>query len=324
MAPLNWNMKQIITVLFLTLCIVTNSFAQDEELQKKNLPDTILSPIRVLEMPEPFDGQKALQKLFPGKYYNLSSGDYNNELISWECKSCETQYLLDVNEADRYDFPYKEGVATRLLKVISYTDSSGTKYKMLTFNHSWYDADGAQTSRFTGGTLGLAKFVLIGGKWVMKFYQPAIGAYGAFSRCPEPEPMLIGHDQYAFMLKMQNGGGGGPFSTHLFLIAGTGGEYKEVFAAYDVGRTEGPWEEPNATWDVKYSIPESGKRFFRDIIVTMKGEYLANDIESLPEEVQAPAKATGKKKGHFTVTRRYVFKWGKGYQVVPGSKAILD
>lgn len=317
-------MKHFITALILSSCIVTNSFAQYPAEQKKNLPDSILSPTRVLELPDPFNEQKALQQLFPGKYYNLSTKDYKNELINWECKSCKTQSLIDINEEAPFDFPYKEGVATRLLNTISYSDSAGTQYKMLFFNHSWYDAEGFQVSRFTGGTLGLAKFVLTGNKWVMKFFQPAIGAYGAFSQCPKPVPVMIGHDQYAFMLTVQNGPGGGPFASSYFLIAGTGGAYKEVMSAYAVGMTADGEEDPAPTWDATYSVPESDKRFFRDILVTFKGEYVSNAIDGLPEEVRAPAKATGKKKGRFTMTKRYVFKWGKGYQPTADVKVTVN
>jgi len=310
-----YTMKQILSGLILSLGIVTSCFAQDGEILKKNLSDTVLSPTRLLDIPGAFDGQKVLQQLFPGKYYNLSSGNYNNELISWECKNCKTLQLIDMNEESTYAFPYEEGVATRLLNVMTYKDSSGTEYKMLAFNHSWYDADGAQTSRFTGGTLGRAKFTHIGNVWSMKFFQPAIGAWGAFSSCPTPKPVLIGHDQYAFMLVVQNGPGGGPFYDHLFLIAGTGGAYKQVMATYGVGRTKSDDEGGSSEWTYEYSVPESEKRFFRDILVTIKGEYVAGVVESLSDALQAKIKAKGKKKGHFKETSRYVFKWGKGYQL---------
>jgi hypothetical protein len=316
-------MKRILFGLLLSVGIVTTCFAQDDgPLEMKNVSDTILSSTRKLDIPEPFDAQKTLLKLFPGKYYNLSHGEYKNELINWECKSCKGQSYIDANEDESYQFPYEAGVATRVLNVISYKDSSGTQYKMLTFNHSEYDADGAQTSRFTGGTLGIAKFSLSGKVWSMKFFQPAIGAYGAFSSCPLPKPVLIGHDQYAFMLKVVNGGAGGPFQGNLFLIAGTGGTYKQILAVYGVERTEVSEDEGMSSWSCEYNSPESDKRFFRDIIVTMKGVYKSTDIESLPEEVQPYVKTN--KKGKFTAVRRYVYKWGKGYQLQGPAGVTVD
>lgn len=305
------TMKRLIISLCCSLAIVTSCFAQDGELELKNISDTMLSPTRVLEVPDPFDGIKTLQKLFPGKYYDLKSSSYRNQLINWESKSYKPKAYIDINEDEQYNFPYEAGTATRLLNVMSYKDSAGTQYKMLTFNHSEYDADGGQTVRFRGGTLGIAKFSLSGKVWSMKFFQPAIGAYGAFSQCPTPQPVLIGHDQYAFMLKSQNGPGGGPFRTTLFLIAGTGGAYKQVLSVYGAESTGGGEDEDLSSWTCTYNSPESDKRFFRDIIVTMKGKYTSGDIESLPEEVQPHVKTN--KKGTFTLVRRYVFKWGKGY-----------
>lgn len=304
------------TCLLLSLFLTTTCFAQDE-LKKKNVSDTILQQNRTLEMPDPFDATKALLKLFPGKYYNLSD-KYINDLISWECKTCITKSYNDVNEDGNSPFPFKEGVATRLINIMSYEDSSGTRYKVISFNHSEYDADGAQTSRFTGGLLGLAKFVLINDKWVLKFFQPAIAAYGAFSQCPRPTAVLIGQDQYAFMLKHSNGGGGGPFDGALFLIAGANGAYQQVMAAYGVERTE---VEDGSFWSCEYSVPVSEKKFFRDIIITIKGTYKSTDTESLPDEIKPLVK--GKKQGGFMMEQRYVYKGSKGYVLQLPVKASL-
>jgi hypothetical protein len=315
-------MKQLFLGLLCSLGLVSNCLAQDGDLTKENLSDTILLPTRTLEIAEPFDGQKALRQLFPGKYYNLSSGEYKNELVNWECKTCKPRSYIDVNEDESYDFPYAEGVATRMLNVMSYSDSAGTQFKMLAFNHSAYDPDGGMTSRFTGGTLGLAKFSRSGNVWSMKFFQPAIGAYGAFSKCPVPVPVLIGHDQYAFMLKMFNGGAGGPFSGSLFLIAGANGAYQQVMAVYEVERTKVDESEGMSSWTCEYNAPQSNKRFFRDIIITIKGTYKSTDLESLPDEVKPYTKTN--KQGKFTLVRRYVYKWGKGYQFQGPAGVTVD
>jgi hypothetical protein len=305
--------------LLLSLFLATTCFAQDE-LKKKNVSDTILMQNRTLAMPDPFDATKALLQLFPGKYYNLSKDKYINDLIGWECKGCKTKEYTDVNEDAAPAFPFKEGVATRLININSYQDSTGTKYKVISFNHSEYDSEGIQTSRFTGGLLGLAKFALVNNQWVLKFFQPAIGAYGAFSQCPKPAAVLIGHDQYAFMIKHSNGGGGGPFDGTFYLIAGANGAYQQVMAAYGIERTEGG-EELGSVWTAEYSVPDSDKRFFRDIIVTIKGTCRSNDTESLPDEVVKLIK--GKKEGKFVVEQRYVYKGSKGYVLQTPAKASL-
>lgn len=313
-------MKHVFFGLLLSLGIITNCTAQEGDLQKKNLSDTILLPTRTLQVKGTFDGLKVLRLLFPGKYYDLSSGNYKNQLINWECKNCKPKPYIDENEGSSYDFPYAEGTATRLLKVYSYKDSSGTEYKMLTFNHSEFDPDGAQISRFTGGTIGFAKFTLVDSVWTLKYFQPAAGAYGAFSQCPTPELLLIGHDQYAFMLKSSNGGAGGPFYGNLYLIAGADGTYKEVLSANWVERTN--VDENMSAWTCTYSAPLSNKRFFRDIIVTIKGNYNADDSEDLPDEVKPYAK--NNKKGKFTLAKRYVYKWGKGYQFQGPAGVTVD
>jgi hypothetical protein len=313
------GMKQLITGLLFSILLTTTCFAQDE-LKKKNVSDTILRQDRKLEMPSPFDATKALLKLFPGKYYNLSK-EYTNDLISWECKGCATKQYEDVNDDANGPFPYSDGVATRLLNIMNYKDSAGTQYKVITFNHSIYDTDGAQTGRFTGGLLGLAKFVLVDSIWQLRFFQPAIGAYGAFSSCPKPTAVLIGKDQYAFMLKNSNGPGGGPFDGTLFLIAGTGGAYQQIMAAWGVERTEVGDDEGQSSWTYDYSIPVSEKKFFRDIIVTIKGTYKSTDTDHMFDELKPLVK--GKKTGKFMIVQRYVYKGSKGYVLQTPSTATL-
>src|SRR6185503_3756970 len=147
--------------------------------------------------------------LFPGKWYDLSArSGYKDQLISWYCPACKTAIYTDANTeyGDTIQFPYPGGVATRLINVFSYTDSSGKQYKLISFNHSAYDPDGLQTSRFTGGLLGMAKFVRIDSGWQLQIFQPAIGAYGSFSQAPAPEPIRIGDHQYAYMIPHVNGG----------------------------------------------------------------------------------------------------------------------
>lgn len=305
-------MKRIFTALLLHACVLTAGYAHaiDEDLKKKNLSDTVLLG-RHLVVPDPFDAEKALQQLFPGYYYDLSSDNYTNKLISWECNTCTPKECFDVNGMEENVFPNKNGVATRLLNVMDFSDSAGMKYKVISFNHSEYDADGVMTSRFTGGILGMAKFMLTPEGWKLRIFQPVIRAYGAFSHCPTPEPLLIGRDQYAFVIKHMNGGAGGPFSGAYFLIAGANGSYQQVMAAYGVERTEGGEDDPTCNWKSELSCPVSDKQFFRDIIVTTKGTYYTSDKEGMPDLVRSKLK--GKTKGTFTIVQKYVYK-SKGYE----------
>lgn len=315
--------------LFVMLCmqagLMATCFGQvpEDGLKKKNISDTFLLRTRTLLQQGTFNGQSALLQLFPGKHYRLVSDKYVNEMINWECKNCKAQMYEDVNEDNVGNFPYKEGVATRLMNVMDFKDSSGQQYKVISFNHSEFDADGAQVSRFTGGLLGLAKFVQTDQGWNLRMFQPAIKAYGAFSSCPTPTPLLIGTDQYAFMLKHSNGGGGGPFDGTYFLIAGVNGGYQQVMAAYGIERTEGGVEEgPQSFWTSTYSVPASDKKYFRDIVITMKGTASATDTDRLPDEVKVLLK--GKKTAHFTAEQRFVYKGAtKGYQLQLPVKASL-
>lgn len=295
--------------------------AEDETLKKKNLSDTVLLA-RNLVVPDPFDAQKALQQLFPGYYYNLSSDNYTNELISWECRTCTPKACADVNQVEETVFPASSGVATRLINVMDFSDSAGGKYKVISFNHSDYDADGIQTSRFTGGILGMAKFMLTPQGWKLRMFQPEIGAYGAFSQCPTPIPLLIGQDQYAFVIKHLNGGAGGPFNGAYFLIAGANGAYKQVMAVYGVERTEGGEVEPNCNWKSEFRCPVSDKKYFRDIIVTTKGAYYTSDKEGMPDEVSRRLK--GKKQGTFTIEQTYVYKGSKGYEAQGEARCTVN
>jgi len=294
--------------------MVNVGYAQsdEEELQRtKNVSDTILIPTRQLIMPEPFDAQAALLKLFPGRYYKMKR-DFKNELINWTCKTCKPVKYADVNEDAASEFPYAAGVATRLINVIDFKDAKGTSFKIMFINHSAFDEEGNQTSRFTGGLLGLAKFNSSPQGWKLTFFQPAIGAYGAFSSCPAPKAVLIGEDQYAFMIKHSNGGGGGPFDGSFFLMVGAGGKYQEQLQGYGIERTAVSEEEGLSSWISEYNVPVTAKKYFRDVIVKTKGIYCSGDLEGLPAELTTKLKKG--KNGQFSFSRRYLYKAGKGYQ----------
>ncbi|MCW3467149.1 hypothetical protein [Chitinophaga nivalis] len=316
-------MKYAFACLLFSSFLSTAGYAQStvtSDLLKKNVSDTILQP-RTLFLPEPFDGSKALLKLFPGKHYKFPEKSYNRELINWECKTCPRVAYPDANEDAVDAFPYAEGVATRLMNVMDFKDADSVPYKVISFNHSAYDPDGLQVSRFTGGLLGLAKFMLTKDGWRLRMFQPAIAAYGAFSQCPKTTPLLIGDGQYAFMIKHMNGGAGGPFYGVYFMIAGTNGAYQQVMAAYVIEKTAMAEEEGLSYWNSEYSVPASDKKYFRDILITTDGVCRATDLESLPDAVKTLMK--GRKQAHFRMVQRYVYKGSKGYQQEGPATATL-
>ncbi|MBN9297013.1 MAG: hypothetical protein J0I41_08370 [Filimonas sp.] len=307
---------------FFAILLSAVSFSQD--LQKANLPDTILKTNRTLIMPDSLDAMAALRKLFPGKFYSLGDKKAKNELISWECKSCAATTYNDVNEIEGpQQFPYKEGVATRLLSVINYTDAKGNRFKLVAFNHSVYDEDGLQTSRFSGGLVGVAKFSKFPGGWEMKSFEPAIAAYGAFSSAPSLKPLQIGEDQYAFTLLHYNGGGGGPAYGTLYMIGGYDGRYRQLLDAYQYGLIN---NGDNGThWSGTVSVKDVSKQFFRDISVTIKGTYVApaaGEDNPIPSELKNMI--AGRKKFDFTIERTYVHKGSKGYVQSGEGKAVVS
>lgn len=302
-----------LSVLF--FLITTVSFAQDDLIQLKSVSDTILNPKRTLQMADPFDGLKTMQKLFPGKLYKLSD---NNTFLSWKCKNYKPSAYTDVNgvEGDQM-FPYKEGVATRLLDNISYTDSKGNQFKLLFFNHSDYDADGLQTGRFSGGLIGVAKFAKNDNVWQMRSFQPAIAAFGAFSRAPSPKLVEIGDDQYAFTLVHSNSGAGAPYYDYLYLIVGFNGKYQPLM---EVGNYRLSNTGNGSNWSSTYKVVnDNNKKYFRDITITTTGFYTkfkGGDDEyevDMPEEVSEMAKT--KKQFNFSIERHFSFK-GKWYNAV--------
>lgn len=318
-------MKSILFLLLFAATFVNTAYAQhdDEYLKKITVSDTILKS-RKLIIPGPFDPQKALLRLFPGKYYNITKkSGYENELINWDIKTPNRKPYTDIN-GDQGDliFPFERGVATRLINVMDLKDSTGLQYKVISFNHSEYDEEGLQTSRFTGGLLGLAKFALTKEGWKLRIFQPAIAGYGAFSKCPTPKPVLIGENQYAFMIEHLNGGGGGPFYGALFLIAGANGAYQQIMSAYEVKKTTGVDEEVPTSWSSEFSVPLSKKKYFRDIIVTTKGTYTAAGHEDLPESISAKVKKG--KKGKYKITTRYIYKGSKGYEAQLPPTVLID
>ena len=304
---------RLIRLSFLFLIFTSICSAQDDIVQLKSVSDTILNPKRTLTIADPLDPLKAMQKLFPGKLYNLSD---HNTFLSWKCKTCKPTSYIDVNgeEADPL-FPYNQGVATRLLSNIDYTDSKGNQFKLLFFNHSVYDEDGLQTSRFTGGLLGVAKFAKNDKLWEMRSFQPTVAAFGAFAQSPKPKLLEIGEDQYAFTLLHVNGGGGGPFDGTLYLVVGLDGKYQPIMEAFQYQLTN----VEDISWSSSYKvINDNNKKYFRDILITTTGTYHkpGADAEfevSLPEEANAMAKT--KKQFTFTIEKRYTFS-SKRYKVV--------
>jgi hypothetical protein len=308
-------MRLIYSILF-SLIFISISSAQDDIVQLKNVSDTILNTKRALKIADPLDGIKTMQKLFPGKLYTLSG---NNIFMSWKCKSCKPQVYTDVNGVEENPlFPYPEGVATRLDTIISYSDSKGNQFKMLVFNHSFYDADGLQTSRFNGGLLGLAKFSKNGNSWEMKSFQPAIAAFGAFSRIPALKLVEIGEDQYAFSLIQSNGGAGGPYNAYLYLIVGFNGKYQTLMEVGDYRLSNNA--EGSTEWSSTYKVVNDGKKkFFRDFAITTTGFYkkakgTEDDFEvEMPKELSEMVKT--KKQFNFVIEKRLSFN-GKWYNIV--------
>lgn len=298
------------------LVYVFNGNAQNDVVQLKNVSDTILNPKRTLKITGPLDGIKTMQQLFPGKFYKLPD---NNIFMSWKCKSCKPQVYTDVNGVEENPlFPYAEGVATRLDTTITYSDSKGNQFKMLVFNHSFYDADGLQTSRFNGGLLGLSKFSKTGNTWEMKSFQPAIAAFGAFSRIPPLKLVEIGEDQYAFLLIQSNGGAGGPYNAYLYLIVGFNGKYQTLMEVGDYRLSNNA--EGSTEWSSIYKVVNDGKKkFFRDFAITTTGFYkkakgTEDDFEvEMPKELSEMVKT--KKQFNFTIEKRLSFD-GKWYNIV--------
>ena len=306
-------MRQIYSgILFLFISVCS---AQDDIVQLKNVSDTILNSKRILKTPDPLNGVKTMQQLFPGKLYKKSS---YNTFISWKCKTCNPSVYTDVNGVEENPlFPYTEGVATRLDTTINYTDSKGNQFKMLVFNHSVYDADGSQTSRFSGGLLGLAKFAKNENIWEMKSFQPAIAAFGAFAHIPALKLVEIGEDQYAFTLIHANGGAGGPYNGYLYLVAGFDGKYQTLMEVADYRLSNNA--EGNTNWSSTYTVVNDGKKkFFRDFTITTTGFYkkakgTEDDYEiEIPKELSEMAKT--KKQFNFVIEKHFSFK-GKWYNI---------
>jgi len=298
----------ILFLLFTSICT-----AQDD-IQLKNVSDTILNTKRALQIADPLNEVKVMQKLFPGKLYTLSD---HNTFISWNCKNCKPVAYTDVNgvEGDQL-FPYTEGVATRLLENINYTDAKGNQFKLLFFNHSNYDADGLQTGRFSGGLVGVAKFAKNDKVWQMRSFQPGVAAFGSFAQAPKPKLVEIGEDQFAFTLLHVNGGAGGPFEGTLYLVAGLDGKYQPIMEVSNYKLTN----VASLEWSSDYKVVnDNTKKHFRDIIIKTSGSFSkaakANDEfeVSPPEEIAAMAKT--KKQFNFEIEKRFSFK-GKFYKMV--------
>jgi hypothetical protein len=309
-------------ILLILLWMAGSTLAQAPpagDLQCKSVSDTILGQ-RLLVLPYPFRPKRALARLFPGKWYDLSQPKFANQLISWKCPRCTPKIYPDVNEMDTLLFPDPAGVATRLLNVFTYTDSSGREVKVMSFNHSGYDPDGMQTGRYSGGLLGFATFVHVDRSWRLEKFQPAIAAYGSFSQAPKSRPLEIGEGQYGFVIDHVNGGPGGPFWQNIYLIADLDGTFQQILAAYGTGRTTG--FDGKSSWTATYAGMPNDKRVCRDMVITCKGHFVAPDPEGLPPELKGKFKAG--QQGEFTIRHLYVYSAKKGYQEQLPAKVTLQ
>lgn len=309
------NLKNMrFTFLKIIFFLSAIASAQETDIQLKNVSDSILSPKRTLRFSDPFNSERIMQKLFPGKLYHLEN---KNTFVSWKCKTCKPSAFIDVNGVDGDQmFPYTNGVATRLLANIDYSDSKENKFKIIAFNHSVHDEDGLMTGRFSGGLLGLAKFAKNGNIWEMKSFQPAVAAFGAFSHCPTPKIVEIGEDQFALTLSHINGGAGGPYEGYLYLVAGFDGKYQIIMEvpAYHLTNVA------SINWSGFYKVVDDGtKKHFRDFIITTNGTFnkdakIEDEFEAtLPKEIEEMAKT--KTKFDFQIERRFSFK-GKFYKMI--------
>src|SRR5690348_2158157 len=93
---------------FLFLFPLSDAMSQNRpigDLSKKRLPGTILGR-RTLILHAPFNATRALRKLFPASWYDLSASmGYTNRVINWTCPNCKPVFFEDVNFEDSNKFP---------------------------------------------------------------------------------------------------------------------------------------------------------------------------------------------------------------------------
>jgi hypothetical protein len=236
----------ILLLFFLPHAATTAQTLPSGDLAKKRLPATILGR-RTLIVPDPFNGNAALRRLFPGKWYDLSTGPRDvNRLISWVCPTCKTVPFTDANSLeDPARFPFPGGVATRLINVFSYADSTGKQHKLMSFNHSDYDRDGLQTGRFTGGLLAWqdSSGWIVAGNW-MSFNRPSV--LMALFRNP-----LFRNPCWSGIINM-------PIWSNI----------------------------GQCTWTCSYRVAPGEKHYFRDIIFVCKGRYFAADKRKIVSQAK--------------------------------------
>lgn len=127
-------------------------------------------------------------------------------------------------------------------------------------------------------------------------------------KAPTPHPILIGKDQYAFLIDHVNGPPGGPFWESDYLIAEVGGTYRQILVDYATGKTAG--DDSRSFWKVSYRAVGEAKSSFRDIVFTYKGHYFTTDtlgMRALPRKIGHGAE------GDFTIREVFVYS-GKSYK----------
>lgn len=255
--------------------------------------------------------------MIPGRYYRLSRNeavDDRLDLIVWKSKNYSKKQFPGwfLNEEPEI-FPYSEGNITQPGQTLTFNDDSGKKNLIFSFaTLPLGGIDDLGNGRYSCVIMGLSWFKEENNKWVLKYFAPGIGCYGAFKTLPAMKLIKLGTNNFGIYIHNSNGGPGQVYYSTLYIHAIVDGQFKMVLQENDVER----YNTMSSTWYAQIvPLKSTINHGLQPLLLKLDGEF--KRFTSYPEydttdsPIELRNAIIGKDSFHFRVTRRFEYSNGK-------------
>ncbi|PQJ09024.1 hypothetical protein CJD36_020815 [Flavipsychrobacter stenotrophus] len=297
--------------------VITNYTEENDVLVRPvmNVPASSIGQIG-LTLNKPFNKVRALHGLIPGRRYHVSPDGRNDtvDLIVWKSNDYTRKKLAGwfLNEPPEI-FPFRGGNISMPEDTLLFKDDSGRKNIILSFaTHDLAPIDDLSTGRYACVTMGLAWFREENNKWVLKYFTPGIGCYGAFQSLPKLNLIKLGTNNYACYLLNSNGGPGQVYYSGLYVFAIVDGQVRIVLTEDAVERTN----TMSSTWYPHLTtFKTKSDSVFRRLSLKLEGTFNRNipnpEYDTTDSPIELAKAIIGRDSFDFRVTRCFEYRNGK-------------
>lgn len=266
-----------------------------------------------LSLDKPFNKIKALRKLIPGRYYHLE--DYSTlDLVVWKSNDYKHKRFAGWFIGEPRDiFPFTDCNITEVADTIMFTDDSGARNVIFSFaSHASQSVDDIHTGRYSCAMMGLAWFTEHDNKWVLKYFTPGIGCYGAFQSLPDLNLIKLGKNNYGCYILNSNGGPGQVYYSSMDLFAIVDGKFKIVLTEDAVGRTN----TMSSRWYSRLTtLKTQTDSLFQPLSLKIDGNFNRDipnpEYDTTDSPIELAKAIIGRDSFDFRVTRRFEYSKGK-------------